>query len=633
MKVNKFLSMVTLVGLFSCGQAYAGKLEEGQSHRKVINEHKPLNGSVANSKKKTLNGHEFTFVKFVDEEGNMSEVILDPKGNPVSEKVLPAVEKSLIGDSLTEILGRKPSDSEYVEDNELLNVTVALKEDEEEEIEEESRASGVVDIDDGFTISKINEVIVTEEEIKTLTNEKAKRLTSNAKRRKSKWSAKLKKLAERTGLEKHSVLKEAIEKGLPSFTIPLKKRSIKGFVKANKDLLDGVELYVEPQGEIAAAMRSTKVDPYAISYTGRQGDGIGIYMSETGCPDNGFITNYKRISGSRDWHNENVSAIIRGVSPESYLYCRGGYTLPSFYDLWLTPAANGTPNIYIQNHSWRQQTDTFYNTLDRDFDNCVYDGSQTIFVAAGNDVVNVTTPAKGLNVITVGNYNDSSNTINSSSCYRDPQTDNQKPEIVAPGTGIAAGGWTGTGTSMASPHAAGFAADLMSAYPSFRFRPYLVKAAMLAGASNTISGGADKVGTGGINFYRTYYNSNFFWWTGSNSDFSYFDARDINPFNGSIDVLVQLTAYRNTRIVLSWLNRGSYTYSHRSDAHPIGMDMDFKVYDPSGQYVGGSFSYDNPYEFLSFTPTVSGTYKISIRRYSNRDNNSKLRMGLAVDRS
>ncbi len=83
--------------------------------------------------------------------------------------------------------------------------------------------------------------------------------------------------------------------------------------------------------------------------------------------------------------------------------------------------------------------------------------------------------------------------------------------------------------------------------------------------------------------------------------------------------------------MISWLNRGSYTYDHRNDAHPIGMDLDLRVYDPYGRYVGGSYSWDNPYEKVNFYPTVSGYYTFKINRYANRDTSLNLRMGLYVN--
>ena len=83
-------------------------------------------------------------------------------------------------------------------------------------------------------------------------------------------------------------------------------------------------------------------------------------------------------------------------------------------------------------------------------------------------------------------------------------------------------------------------------------------------------------------------------------------------------------------MVVTWLNRGYYTFSNRTNAHPIGTDLDITVYDPLGNFVGSPYSWDNGYEIVEFDPTMNGHYTIEIRRYANRDTQSNLRIGLAV---
>jgi hypothetical protein len=162
-------------------------------------------------------------------------------------------------------------------------------------------------------------------------------------------------------------------------------------------------------------------------------------------------------------------------------------------------------------------------------------------------------------------------------------------------------------------------------------RPYLVKAKILAGATDLISGSWDAVGLGGIDFASAQWSGYAQWYTGSNSSFDYFDTTD-----GVDDNYIEKRVYISSgwdavRVVLSWLSRGSYIYDHRNDAHPIGMDLDLRVYNPYGQYIGGSFSWDNSFEEIEFTPTVSGYYTFKINRYANRDTSNNLRMGLYVN--
>lgn len=117
-----------------------------------------------------------------------------------------------------------------------------------------------------------------------------------------------------------------------------------------------------------------------------------------------------------------------------------------------------------------------------------------VFISAGNvdstDTINgrnITSPAKGMNVITVGNYEDNSDKISNGSIHINPITKNEKPEKVAPGTFVTITGDDGTvysnqyGTSISSPHAAAFAADAMSHNTFLQHSPMTLKAFMLAG--------------------------------------------------------------------------------------------------------------------------------------------------------
>lgn len=71
--------------------------------------------------------------------------------------------------------------------------------------------------------------------------------------------------------------------------------------------------------------------------------------------------------------------------------------------------------------------------------------------------------------------------------------------------------------------------------------------------------------------------------------FNYFDENDGNS-NGYVEKRIYISSSRDrVRTVLSWLNRGNYVYSHRNDAHPIGMDLDLRIYAPNGNYVGDLF--------------------------------------------
>ena len=499
-----------------------------------------------------------------------------------------------------------------------------------------SGQEGEVEINE--VLLTLNGVEATEQELLAQQQEQMEQVQLLRKQRDLETAGLIGVLADRHALAGLPELQVAAAESRPSFTLALTAEQVLELAEASGDLLDGIDLHVEPVDDIAGAMLDTRVDPWAIDYNGRQGENIGIYMTESGCPMESRLSNYDRLAGSETNHSRNVSGILRAVSPDSYIYCRGGATLPTSGDL---DGVGDNPPIHVVNRSNGADVNGLYNTTARDWDNLVYNEAVAVHLSAGNVGTNSTcqstnmavgSPAMSLNSVTVGNYDDSNDTISSTSCTGDPtNTKNDKPELSAPGTSITAGGFTMSGTSMAAPHAAGIAADLMSAYSWLRFKPYYIKAFMLAGATKPISGGFDAVGLGGTDFYSMYYGGTNSWYQGSNGSFSYFDSNDAYPNNNYIDRTVYLSSsLSSVRVVVAWLNRGTYTYNNRNDAHPIGMDLDVRIYDPNGKWVGGSYSWDNPFEDITFDPKVSGTYRIAINRYANRDTSSKFHMGVSV---
>ncbi|MBI2381844.1 MAG: S8 family serine peptidase [Gammaproteobacteria bacterium] len=437
-------------------------------------------------------------------------------------------------------------------------------------------------------------------------------------------------VAKRLGLSARPEWQEAARQGAMSVQTRLPAGEIKALLAKHDKDVAGLELSFPVHDDVTSAMVDTNITDWALPFAGTKGSGVGIYMTESGCADEAGRTNYDRLAGSETAHSQNVFGILRAVSPSSYIYCRGGAVLPQLSDL---DGVNGNPAIRIMSRSNGGNDSTTYSTLDRDWDQFAYDHNIAIFNAAGNEgngTGNTISPAKGHGVFAVGNYMDSNDTINSSSSFVNPATKNAKPELSAPGTNITAGGYTMTGTSMATPHASAFLADMMSGFPAFTSRPHMAYAAMLAGATDAIAGGVDKVGAGGIDFLSAYYNGWFWYWQGSNGAFSGFDSGD-GAADGYITKTHTLNAGTPVRVAIAWLNRGTYTYDHMADAHPIGQDLDLTVLAPNGSVVASSASYDNAYEVVNFTPSVSGQYKIRVKRFANRDTAGDFRLGMAVN--
>lgn len=463
--------------------------------------------------------------------------------------------------------------------------------------------------------------------------------------------------ASRNGFVGKDFIKQAIENETPTITMETTKKDITPLLENNRDLIIGIELFKEYLPEIANALLATNVDPEVLNFPARQGDNIGIYFTESKCPDTNHITRYHRFSAASTGdlsHSEHTTEIGRATAPLAYIYCKAGSVRPTLTELegtfWMTNFVLQKKPIHIINASFGSGTSATYTDDDRDWDQYSYNNNIAIFKSAGNNGSYVTTPGKGLNIITVGNYcragqsgcSATVDTIYSSSSWENPETKNGKPEISAPGTKISfSDSQVKTGTSYAAPFAAGIAADFMGlqVFQNFKYNPALLKAQMLVSSGDVISGGFDKVGVGGIDVLdgirgtfgagTTFINSSY-----SPTVWNDWAHNDDNPNNDYLDWQFNITTLTSNKVkvALVWMNRGTYTFAHKEEPFPIGMDLDLYVYDPNGNLVDRSTNRYNGFEFVSFTPAVTGNYTVQIRRFSVNDSATKLNIAVRVDK-
>lgn len=572
--------------------------------------------------RRTVDGETYTFTRYLDERGAVrSEVraqdgrLIDPARLSIAPPRLlsPALEKWLQGDARGTV-----------------EVDIAL--DMPLRRAPEATEVGEADVREGeIAAGRINGRELGPAEMEERARANAERQLAANRALAEERSRRMAAWASRHRLDGAKGLDESLARAGTRLTLHLDAMQIRELAASNDPAIAGIELHEPGEDDVNSAMNATNVTNWALPYSTTRGAGIGIYMTESGCAAPSRITNYTRLSGSETDHSRNVGAIIRAVSPASYLYCRGSAVLPQIADLG---GVGGNPPIHIVTRSNSSNNTTAYNTLDRDWDNFAYDYNIAIFNSGGNTGTgtgNVQSPGKGLNVTTVGNYSHYTGSIAASSPFVNPDIGNQKPEVVAPGTSITAGGFTMSGTSMSTPHAAAFTADMMSHTTALQYRPYLAKANLLAGATDPVGGGANRVGHGGIDFLSAQWYGYWSWWSGGADSWNYFDGLD-----GSNDGIVTRKVYipaswQAVRASLAWMNRGTHTYNNRNAPHAIGMDLGVLVYDPNGNYVGGSASWDNPYETVNFVPTVSGEYTFRIYRFSKRDAGAAIRMGLYVN--
>lgn len=596
-------------------------------HSAEFKAHLPAGTKPLDYKEYKVNGINFKMFKYLNPSNHtIEEIVINSSGKKVDPKNILNKKHSILSDDITKHFATMtPAD-----DNALFKVSIALTKPISIDIDPIPE-SGSISLENGNTTVIKNGITLNDKQAKLSDSIRIDKLNKKNLRHQAQRLDVSKKLLKRNAIYNSKAIQTQLEQGRASLVMELTKGQIEKMLKSSGDLIDGIELYRTPVDGIADAMLDTGVDPWAFYSGPTQGDKMGIYMTESGCAPTGHITNYTKLSGSDTAHAQNVTGILRAVSPKSYVYCRGGAVLPSSADL---NGYNGHPKIHVATRSNGLPGSNAYTTLDRDWDNLVYNNKVLTFLLAGNNGGadnEIWSPGKGYNVITIGSYNDSTDYIDIFSSFKDPQTHNQKPEIVAPGNRITAGGYTMTGTSMATPHAAAFAADIMSGISWLQFKPALMKALMLSGSIKAVSGPADAVGVGGLNYKETGYNGKSYWWDGANSAFDYYDSRDSKPNNGSIEKKIKLNANHDlVSIAFVWLNRGDYTYTHRTNGHAMGMDFDITIYDPFGKFVASSASFDNAYEMVKFKPAYHGEYTVKITRTRNSDTLSDFHAGLAV---
>lgn len=348
---------------------------------------------------------------------------------------------------------------------------------------------------------------------------------------------------------------------------------------------------------------------------------------------------YSCLSG----HSTGVAGIIQshhpsyfGVAPGTLLWV-GGSCTGNGNELTSRSTAATTWGARILTNSWGSTTGNgLLTTLDRFYDSMVINSFRTVVFAAGNRGTPslpynptgdgwVTSPALAYNVISVG-ASDDRNTVSwvddimaAYSSWRDPPSghnDREKPEVTAPGTNFIStttvAPWTGpigSGTSYAAPMVAGEAALLMQRQPALETWPESVKAIIMTTAVNDI----DNLGTrlsekdGAGQIVADLADNVAQGSTGSWGGTGYNCA---SP-NLLTLTTMSLTAGTKTRAAIVWDNDPAYV----SYASQPSADLELFVYNSTGVLKASSASWDNTYEIVEFTPTVTGLYTLKVSKF------------------
>ena len=251
---------------------------------------------------------------------------------------------------------------------------------------------------------------------------------------------------------------------------------------------------------------------------------------------------------------------------------------------------------------------------------------------------------KGYNSLGVGNHNDAASAMSGDSVFRNPTSphgDRELPEISANGTSVTTVGLTKSGTSMASPAAAGCAALIQNVDGTLKSWPEGCRAILLAGAKRNISGQTwwqDVVGNvdasdgsgavdalEAVNIAKQRRSRNAAE-TGRGWDVGTLRSSDIGSndrttFSYSVKLGSSFLAPRHVKVALAW--DSAITMFPLGIQLPIAsrltVDLDLQIFDSRGVQVGYSGSWDNSHEIAEFDGQRGETYTIKIRRWSGTD--------------
>jgi hypothetical protein len=420
--------------------------------------------------------------------------------------------------------------------------------------------------------------------------------------------------------------------------------------------IDAIYAVPKQAGPSLANARPTQ-NMTLVNSRGYNGSGVNVSVTEgeRGYAANPYLVWTGFYNGSAPFanHPTAVGGIIKSTAPGFQGLANGVnlYSANGSYSSWVTMTAAmdwGTSTATVLNNSWYwdSSNSAVFWEADRRQDYYVRYNYDFVAVAAGNFgngcggsfSTYVVSPAKGYNVMSVGNYEDNNNlgwagdAMDTCSSFGNPGSDSaapthDKPEVSAVGASISSTlvsasalitqsiGGVGSGTSYASPMVAALAADIIQAEPGFADEPERIKSIIMATALHNIEGASrysNVDGAGGMVGAAALATVE----RGHSDDLSISSST-------SFPITYTQFAYKGelVRFVINWQSNPNVSYI--SDTLPA--DLDLTAYRADGTtFLGSSSSFDNSFEIVEFIAPASETYVFRISRFSYTGSSSWL---------